>query len=312
MKPTFFRSAAMILVALLLSMAAQARSLQNGDLPGWTQWYAHINLAQFHNSEVGQILLREMDIEEAMEDVRRETGIDVSSQVNAVTVLGSNADGEPHAVVVHGNISQDSIDQLANKAQEIGQMATSTYRGVEVYTVHKGYSHESSDGDTRVQIDSDDSFHAVFGDSSSLFTKHMDVVEEFINGGLDLSGFDPGSPELIVIEAERAMLQGGLSNADNHHNPWNSSVLKNIDRISAAMIDQDGDVLLTAQVQTVSPEIAQSVIGVVQGIVALKALDAADEPLLTELSEQLQISGDGALVNIDLLVEKDQLTEMID
>lgn len=312
MKVTLTRSAFLLIALMLLPMLTQARSLQNGDLPSWTQWYAHINLAQFHNSEVGQFLLSEMDIEEAMEDVRRETGIDVSRQINAVTVLGSDAEGEPHAVVVHGSVTQDTIDQLTLKAQEVGELQSSNYQGVEVYTLHKGYSQEHKDGDTRVSIDTDDSFHAVFGDSSSLFTKNMDVVQEFINGGLDLSGFDPGSPELIVIEAERAMLQGGLSNSGNQHNPWNSSMLKNIERFSAALIDQDGDVLLTAQVETVSPEIAQSVIGVVQGIVALKALDAADEPLLTELSEQLQISGDGAMVNIDLLVEKDQLTEIMD
>ena len=89
-------------------------------------------------------------------------------------------------------------------------------------------------------------------------------------------------------------------------------MLKNVDRISAAMIEQQGDLLLTAQVEATSTEMAATMANVIQGILALKVLDAADEPLLTELSEQLSVDQSESTIHLDLMVRADQLKQAID
>ena len=298
--------------ALMLSaihLTAQADTLRNGELPAWASWYAHLNLHGFQTTELGQLLMQEMDIQETIDDVVDEIGWDIRDDILGSTVLGEVDEEGPAAVVLHGQVPSDAIDRVLQRADQELTLAQNSHGGVTYHSVtpnfngHKGKAHARDD---------DRAFHVAFGPDQSLVSRQESLIHDFIDQGLQLTQFAANANELIVIEAERALIQGGLANGAGHHHAWNSSMLKNVDRISAAMIEQQGDLLLTAQVEATSTEMAATMANVIQGILALKVLDAADEPLLTELSEQLSVDQSESTIHLDLMVRADQLKQAID
>ena len=136
----------------------------------------------------------------------------------------------------------------------------------------------------------------------------------FLEANGHLSGLKSADPNaMVVLQADRAMLQGGLNTAmDMGHSNWDSSILSNVDSIAVVLADEMGAASVHAEVQAKSPEIAESVLNIVQGLIALRALDVAGEPVLSELLRAVNIETDGAMILFDVYLEESLIEQLRD
>ena len=81
----------LLIAGLTAAVHAQAASLDNSTLPGGSNWYIHVNLDLIRNSEVGQQLMQGT-MDEALEDIRNELGIDLRDEIQGVTVFGGRSE----------------------------------------------------------------------------------------------------------------------------------------------------------------------------------------------------------------------------
>jgi hypothetical protein len=162
--------------------------------------------------------------------------------------------------------------------------------------------------------DDNEGLYFAFGNQQSMFSQSVEMIELFLEAGAQLSGLKSEDPAaMLVLQADRAMLQGGANTTIQlGHDNWDSSILSNIDTIALVLADENGAASVRAEVQAKSPEIAESVRNIVEGLVALKALDAADEPALSELLRAAHIETNGATILLDMYLDEALIEKLKD
>ena len=122
------RLAALALISSL-PLAAVA-DITVGDLPDNAFWYLHADLEAMRNSDGGKKLHTWFD-DEVGEEVREETGIDVSAEVNSVTAFANREGGT--VILVRGPISGDTRDKLLAMAAAKAPVDPREHRGETYY-----------------------------------------------------------------------------------------------------------------------------------------------------------------------------------
>ncbi len=90
--------------------------VQTGDLPDNTVWYMHADLEAMRTGEAGSAVYAWFE-DEVVEEVREETGIDLSDEVDSLTAFSNTVDGT--VIIVNGPMTKATQDKfLALAAQE--------------------------------------------------------------------------------------------------------------------------------------------------------------------------------------------------
>ena len=308
--------------ALIAGSAVNAASFSSSDLPAGSNWYVHINVDLLRTSTLGRRIM-EKTIDEAFEEIESELGFQFSQDIEAITVFGGQLPPDRGAIVVHGAIPLDTQNRLLDFLELNGSGLTMhDFAGMNYYEVAKEIGHKEirveSVGDPVEEaefhdVDRETVFFA-FGSDQSMFSQSVESIEMFLEANGHLSGLKSADPNaMVVLQADRAMLQGGLNTAmDMGHSNWDSSILSNVDSIAVVLADEMGAASVHAEVQAKSPEIAESVLNIVQGLIALRALDVAGEPVLCELLRAVNIETDGAMILFDVYLEESLIEQLRD
>jgi phosphohistidine swiveling domain-containing protein len=316
------KQALIFMAALVLTGSSAAASLRNGDLPEGSNWYLHINVDLMRTSVIGQKMMEET-VNEAFADIEKEIGVDFTQNITGLTVFGGQLPPNEGAVIAHGDLSGQVRNDLLDVMSKAGTFLEFEHAGYLYY----GINDLGGDGNTisytdekgnRVVEEYDhggdsDLLLVAFGDGQTMFAKSDEMVKRFLDSGARLAGIAAGPDELFVIEADRAMMQGGVNTTVNlGHGNWDSSILSNVERIAAVLVDENGAASFHADVTATSPEIAESVRNIVEGLVALKALDSSDEPAVGNLLRATKIATNGADITVDLYLEAALINDLLD
>lgn len=314
-----------ILAALLLTglvcAIAQAASLSRTDIPSGSNWYIHVNLDLIQNSEVGRRLMLET-VDDALDDIEQELSVDIRDEIQGISVFGVKlpVNGSPvddGAVILHGAISTPTRAALLSALERKGaEVSTLESAGLAYYRVADGdgsMSYTDSDGQVKnVSWGSREALYFSFGSTQTLITHSEEVMQIFLDAGGLLGGFENGGSEtLLVLQADRALMQGGANTSLEIGAEWDSSVLKNVDAVALVIAEDQGGLQISAQLTANSPEIAMSVRNIVEGLVALKALDES-EGALGEILRQVRFENDGADLHVNVPVTADQVEALKD
>ena len=99
-------------------------------------------------------------------------------------------------------------------------------------------------------------------------------MQVFVDSNGYLGGFENNDTgALVVLHADRALMQGGANTSAKIGEDWDSSVLKNVDAVALVVAEDLDGLQINAQLTASSPEVAMSVRNIAEGLVALKALD---------------------------------------
>jgi len=151
-----------------------------------------------------------------------------------------------------------------------------------------------------------------FGATQSLVTPNLEMMQAFLDGGGYLGGYEVVGPgALLVLQADRALLQGGANTSVEIGADWDSSVLKNVDAVAMVIAEDNGGLFLSAQLMANSADVDMSVRNIVEGLVALKALDQS-EGVFGEILRQVRFENDGSVLNMYVPVAADQVEALKD
>jgi len=310
-----------LLLTGLFCVTAQAASLSSTDIPTGSNWYVHINLELIQTSEVGRKLMLET-VDEALEDIQKELNVDIREEIEGITVFGgtlpSNGDpGKDGSVMFHGGISSVTREALLSTLESKGaEVSVLDSAGLIYYKIADGDGTMSyTDGDGQVQDVSwghTDDLYFAFGTTQTLVTHNLEMMQAFLDAGSYLGGFDVADPEaLLVLQADRALLQGGANTSMELGENWDSSVLKNVDAVALVIAEDLGGLQIKAQLTANSPDVAMSVRNIVEGLVALKALDESTGPL-GEILRQIRFENDGSVLRVTVPIAADQIEALGD
>lgn len=305
----------------LFCVIAQAASVSRSDIPAGSNWYVHINLDLIQSSEVGRRLMAET-IDEALDEIQGELDIDIRNEVEGITVFGGKLPergdmAKEGAVIFHGALSQHTQAELLAALKRKGADVTAfDSAGLTYYTL-------DSDGGSMTYTDEDGHLEDVdfghredvyfsFGLSQVLVTQNQELMQTFLDAGGYLGGFETVDSEaLLVLQADRALLQGGANTSAETGGEWDSSVLKNVDAVALVIAEQSGGLQVSAQLTASSPDMAMAVRNIVEGVVALKALDES-EGALGEILRQVRFENDGPDLHVNVPVTAGQIEALKD
>ncbi len=311
------RTLGVTLITVFACALVQAASITSSDLPENSNWYVHVNLELIQNSELGREFMRE-----TLDDIQDELGVDISGEIEGVTVFGGKlpmhgtgiSDG---AVVLHGLISEETRSAVLSKLEEQGAgVSTSFENGLTLYTVEhdsKSMSYEDEGGEQQdISRGDREALYVSLGATQTLITQSTDMMQTFVDANGYLGGFesvDPGA--LLVLQADRALMQGGANTTAEIAGKWDSSVLKNLDAVAVVVAEENDGLLVSAQLMADSAEVAMSVRNIVEGLVALKALSETESPL-GDILRNVRFVNDGAVLHMNVQIAADQIEAIRD
>jgi hypothetical protein len=310
-----------LLITGLVCVIAQAAGISRTDIPTGSNWYVHVNLDLIQNSEAGRRLMLET-VDDALDDIQEELDVDIRNEIQGITVFGvklpvnGNAENDG-AVILHGAISAQTQDALLSTLERKGaQISTLNSAGLAYYRVADGdgtMSFTDDDGHVKnVTWGNREALYFSFGTTQTLVTHNQDMMQSFLDAGGYLGGFENSDSEaLLVLQADRALLQGGANTSVHIGADWDSSVLKNVDAVALVIAEDHGGLQISAQLTANSPEIAMSVRNIVEGLVALKALDES-EGALGEVLRQVRFESDGSDLHVNVPVTAEQIEVLRD
>lgn len=281
---------------LLLAGSSFAADLN--EMPADAAFYLHVNVEGMRTFPAGQPLYDWLSAE-AFDEVRDETGIAIGEELNSVTVLAY--DEGIGTVLLRGPLSQDARDQLQDMASENG---AAPYAGnAESFVVEKGgrFGHKGAEK----------LYFSMLDPELIVITTRQVDIDNYIDTGEVFASYESGS-SLIVLRADRSLVQGGMRNSGKFAHKWDSSVMSNMEEAALLVADQGGDLSLQAQVRATTPAIAASMGAVVEGLLALKHLAIEEEPELAALLQEVEVGSNGDLLSIEALVEAEALVELFD
>lgn len=281
---------------VLLSGSSFAADLS--EMPADAAFYLHVNIEGMRSYPAGQPLYDWLS-EEALDEVREETGIAIGEELNSVTVLAY--DEGIGTVLLRGPLSSDARDQLLSLANENGAAPYGNHPDAFVIENEGRFGRNSAD-----QL-----YFSLNGPDLIVITTRQSDMDTYVDTGDVFFSQEPGS-SLIVLRADRSLVQGGMRNAGEFADKWDSSVMKNMEEAALLVADQGGDLSLQAQVRATTPAIAASMGAVVEGLLALKHLAIEEEPELAALLQEVQVGSNGDLLSIEALVEADALVDILD
>lgn len=310
-----------LLTTGLTCALVQAAVLSRSDIPAGSNWYVHVNLDLIQNSEAGRKLMLET-VDEALDDIQGELNVDLGKEIQGITVFGVKlpVDGDvakEAAVILHGNISAESREALLATIESKGaQVSTLSSAGLTYYKVGEGDGSMSySDGDGHVEEVSwghREDLYFSFGSTQTLVTQSLEMMQGFLDAGGYLGGYEVADSEaLLILQADRALLQGGANTSIDIGAEWDSSILKNVDAVALVIAEDFGGLQISAQLTASSPDVAMSVRNIVEGLVALKALDES-EGALGEVLRQVRFESDGSDLRMSVPVTADQISVLKD
>lgn len=305
-----------LLVTALFFVSAQAASISSTDIPAGSNWYIHANLELIRNSEAGQQFILDT-VDEALGDIKDDLGIDIANEIHAVTIFGSELPLPKGAVILHGAFSGDSQAQLLTVLEREGADVSTSFRGsLAYYSVAKSDSnmtYTTEDGHVEdVSFGNREPLYFSFAADQTLITHNEELLFDFLDAGGHLGGLESANPgAMLVLQADRALLQGGADTSINFGGKWDSSVLKNVDAFALVVAENNGGVDLNIELRAATEDVAMSVRNIVEGLVALKALDDGDE-IVGEILRSIRFENDGAVLRVSVPVAADQLEALKD
>lgn len=221
------------------------------------------------------------------------------------------------AVVLHGSISAaDQQTLLAKIDLEGAEVKTEYENSLAWYTMVKHsetMTTTDEDGNTETKLKgSAEELYFSFGATQTLVTQNRELMQAFVDSNGYLGGFENNDAgALVILHADRALLQGGANTSVDFNDKWESSILKNLKSAALVVAEENGGIHVNVELTAASEDAAMSVRNIAEGLVALKALEAGDD-VTGDFLRAVKFENDGAILSIDVVVAADQVGDLKD
>jgi len=227
--------------------------------------------------------------------VREVWKFDPCNDIHGVTIYGTQVKKDTGVAIVNAKVDQEL---LLEKVKQAPDYRASTYGNHELstWTHAKGSKHERSMTGTFYKPDV-----MVFGGSTAEVMAALDVLD----------GKKPNlpckEPSLVGSIPPGAILVAGVGGLADVDLPCKSPLVKQIDLLTVAMGEHDGESFCMGQATVKQADIAQQMKAIVDGARAMVVLTHGDDAELLKLIAALKVDADGNTVTIEWRAPADEV-----
>jgi hypothetical protein len=305
-----------ILIFGLLLVAPGLAAAKTEDIPGSAVWYFHIDLAQMRDEGPGQSVYSWLQ-DEAFSEVKEDSGVDLNEELDSLTAFSLN--GEGPVVLFEGKISQETKDKIMTFVATGGDLEPKKASGKTYFHfegTEDGETMDYSDSNVEIQLESleDEAWISLALKNKVLITGSEEQMRAMLakNGKIAGSGSHNGA--LLVLTAEKAMLQAGMNSAslgDDGDSGWDSNILRNTEQVAFLMAAAANKLALEAKLITSEPEMAESLASVVRGLISLMAFSDEMDAEVIAMLQGTKVEANGNSLSISLAVDPDMIVRTI-
>ena len=297
-----------LIVGLLLAVPTVAAA--SGDIPESAVWYFHLDLEQMREKGPGQGVYDWLKIE-ALAEIKEEAGVDLDKELDRLTAFSQ--EGQGPVLLFEGNISQETKDKIMTFVAAGGDLTPLKASGKTYY--HFAGAEEGEDvtygnGDIEIDLEQleDEAWVSLALKNKVLVTGSEEQMKSMLANGGKVAGSGSHKGALLVLSAEKTMLQAGMNSAaftDDGDSGWDSNILRNTEQVAFMMAAAANKLALEAKLITTEPEMAESLASVVRGLISLVAFnDEMDDEVVAMLQgTKVEASGNSLSISLALAPE---------
>ena len=274
------------------------------------QWVIHVDVAAVLASTVGRFLLEhgekfDLDLDD-LDEFKRETGLDPRTDLMSVTLYGAGNEPGEDAVIVA--VTNDRVDEAIEALLDNDEVPIRKRKldGRTVYVIGGGDDRhylaiENVGRNRRVVVLTDD--RCILIDALEVIGNDAPSLSM---GKSKIPGDDPQDGSLVFLAV-------GDIDAFGDDGPA-SQILRMSDGFTADIAEVDGVLMARATVFADSEEVAENIKDVIQGLVALGRIVAAQQRDLrpiAELADSLSIRTNGSRITLTIRYDAGELMEHV-
>lgn len=300
-----------LIVVLLLASPGTATAATN-DIPGTATWYFHVDLAEMRSADAGKSVYNWLS-GEIFDDVKEETGVDLEGELDRLTAF--SMEGQGPIFLFEGNVSQVSKDRLMTFIAAEGDLKALKSSGNSYYR----FNGRDSDGEPRKASADDDSIEIQFDSledeswismdlkNKVIVTASEEQMKSMLKGRGKIAGSRSHNGALVVLTAEKTLLQAGMNSSalggDDDGSGWDSNILRNTEQVAFLVAAAANKLAVEAQFVTAEPEMAQSLASVARGLISLTAFSDDMEADAISVLQGTKVEAKGNNLTISLAID---------
>ena len=291
MKPAFCTCG--LIAATVTALAAP---LQRADVAADPTWVLHVDCDSLRPTAIGQFLLAEMEKPEAQAKFAAFQTIfnfDPRKQLHGLTLYSTGKAPEDGVLLVYADFDPDRLVTLAKAAKDY---ASTTYKAHIIHNWIDDKKKARNGVKPRVYAAIQGGRVVIFAQQEARVAQALDVLDRAVPnlaGGTVFPQLGAGGATSFIQAAARKM--------DIPDSAPNAAMLKLAKSARLEMGEAQGQLKATLNLQADDEQVAQQMVSVGQGLLALMKLQK-DNPGSVKLAEALSLKQDGAGVLAALAV----------
>ncbi len=291
----------LLLPCFLFTVALGAATGPGDWIPAEARWMVRLEVPELTRGRLGEVVQRFVerpDVAPKLAGLDAMTGFAPLRDLRTVVLCGPTAEERDALLYLNGSFDRERLEILARA----GDGHTATEVGAAV--IHR-LAPDQDSGDAA-------SFACFLRDDLLVFGQRLDHVRLAVSvvAGTSPSAGDAGTlPETgdapLVLIAQARGVQGLVAGTPN------ARMLRHVKTIALRLHQTDESLVGSASLTAVSPELAQQVIQIAQGLKALAALGADEHPQLADLAARAELSREGAEVSMQIALPFPMVLRML-
>jgi hypothetical protein len=303
-----------LIVGLLLAVPTVAAA--SGDIPESAVWYFHLDLEQMREKGPGQGVYDWLKIE-ALSEIKEEAGVDLDKELDRLTAFSQ--EGQGPVLLFEGNFSQETKDKIMTFVAAGGDLTPLKASGKTYY--HFAGAEEGEDvtygnGDIEIDLEQleDEAWVSLALKNKVLVTGSEEQMKSMLANGGKVAGSGSHKGALLVLSAEKTMLQAGMNSAaftDDGDSGWDSNILRNTEQVAFMMAAAANKLALEAKLITTEPEMAESLASVVRGLISLVAFNDEMDAEVVAMLQGTKVEASGNSLSISLALAPELVVQTL-
>ena len=298
-----------LVIAIFALPAAALAQVTPATLPGDTEWYLHADLDELRNASSGKHIYEWLE-GEVFTDIRDDLGIDLGKETSSLTAFSDASLGT--VIVVDGAIADSTRDKLLALAATDSKLETLEHGGKTYYHAERSKA-RSENG--RSFDDLEKSAYFSFDVRNKLLiASDPNQIKALLESSGRMAGNQDHRGALLVLTADKSFLQAGARTAkfaDDDEESWNSNILRNTELVALLVSDRDGLIAIEAQLVSHEPTMAQSLAGIINGLISLQSLNPDLDPQVLSLIQNTRVDVKDKILSINAIINPQMVVDLL-
>ncbi len=303
-----------ILAVLTLLAVSGAAAADAGSVPGNANWYFHVDLKQMRSGGPG-VAMYDWLRDEVMSEIRDDAGIDVEKEVDRVTSYATGDDGA--VLIVDGKLSQETRDKIMAFIAAGGDITPLKSKGKTYY--HFGGNEEMDEdivyeaGNIGLQVESlgEESWVSMAVKNKVIITSTEGHMQELLASNGKVKGTRSVDDALMVLTAEKTLVQAGMKSGMLGEGDWDSNILRNTEQVAFLISAAANKLAFEAKLITTEAEMAESLASVARGLISLVMFDEELEPEVAAALQGTRVEAKGNNLSISVALDPELVVQTL-